>query len=83
MDKNKFKTLVLTLLTTIAEVGDRGTPSGHMYAAVMSQYTLSEYEAALNVLIDAKWAIKEPSHLIVPTPKGVEMGKKVSALLKV
>ena len=91
MTKDNFKVLLLTTLAAISDMGDEGIPSGHLYAAMMSRcgqspddvggMSLNTYNIIIETLAGSKW-ITHKNHYITITPRGKEMGDKVSAAIK-
>lgn len=81
MTKDNFKVLLLTTLAAISDMGDEGIPSGHLYAAMMSRCDLNTYNIIIETLAGSKW-ITHKNHYITITPRGKEMGDKVSAAIK-
>jgi hypothetical protein len=47
----------------IKELGS--VPSGHLYARLMHNFTLEEYETIINLIINTGFVRKESSHLLV------------------
>ena len=59
--------LASALLQTVE---NRPQPSGHMYAAVMSEYHLQDYQLALQILTSQKLVTVSGSHLVEITDTG-------------
>lgn len=47
------RAVAAVLTDTVREMGPEGCPSGHLYAAVMSKLTLSQYEQIIGALVGA------------------------------
>ena len=59
--------LASALLQTVE---NRPQPSGHMYAAVMSEYHLDDYQLALRILTAQQLVTVSDSHLVEITDTG-------------
>jgi hypothetical protein len=81
MSKENFKVLLLVTLSAIADMGEEGLPSGHLYATMMSRCDLNTYNIIIETLAGSKW-ITHTNNYITITPRGKEMGDKVSAAIK-
>lgn len=57
------KRLVVAVAEAIRELGE--VPSGHLYAVLMGQLSLDQYNAVIAVLVRAGLVEKQPSHLLV------------------
>ena len=55
--------IVQALGAAIMEAGDRGIPSGHLYAVVMGAVNIEEYTAAIGLLKKAD-LVSEKGHLL-------------------
>ena len=53
----------LAILDAIRAAGDRGIPSGHVYAAVMGSMSLDTYNLIIGALVGAK-KITNTNHLL-------------------
>jgi hypothetical protein len=60
--------LIQSIADAIQEAGDRGIPSGHLYAMLMHKVSLQTYEYAIGILKDAG-AVTEQFHLLRWTGK--------------
>lgn len=76
MTSTSYDNKTLTLGATIAEAifestepGDFGVSSGLLYAAVLSHYSLDEYNEALRLLEEAGWATIV-NHAVTLTKRG-------------
>jgi hypothetical protein len=56
------------LYEAIEMAGDRGVPSGHLYAVLMDRMNLATYEALLSLLIEGG-LISQSNHLLKATPR--------------
>ncbi len=63
MNADQMKMACKALAVAIHDCGPNGTPSGHLYAAVMSQLSLSEYQECIDCL---KYIglVKESGHVL-------------------
>lgn len=68
------------ILGTLADAGERGAPSGHIYAAIMQHVSLSDYQIAVGALQQGGCLTSE-FHLLKATGKGMKIGREVNRLL--
>lgn len=74
-----LKTLGNVIASTVAETDEgMGVPSGILYAGLMGECTLNEYNAAITILKKIG-LIKERYNCLHPTEKLKEIMKKLSA----
>ena len=82
MDTKKVMYLVISC---VAEAGELGIPSGHLYAALMSEVSHDEYNTVIQILLKAKM-ITQDNYLLRPTTEGArlggEMGRALDAMKK-
>jgi hypothetical protein len=72
---NKQKKLIILVLSALHDAGKRGMPSGHLYAALMSETDLDEYNNVIGALEKVGF-ITNTHHLLCATDKGMEAGKQ-------
>lgn len=63
MNKEQLVKMAKVIAAAIMEAGE--IPSGHLYAALMSQMSLDEYNSLISVLVRAGLVEKQASHLLV------------------
>lgn len=51
-EEKKFIAQSLAILEAVVESGDRGLPSGHLYASIMSLMSFEEYNRVICFLLD-------------------------------
>lgn len=61
-ERAAVKMAIDALVDTIREIGS--IPAGHLYAAVMNYFTLSQFEAIIGVLVEQKRVRRDRSHLL-------------------
>jgi hypothetical protein len=63
---NTMDTATIRIVSALGQaIRDLGSvPSGHLYASVMGSLNLSEYQAAIGILIQAK-LVEDRHHLLV------------------
>ena len=71
--EKKLVTLVSVLITTIAEVG-APAPEGILYAGVMNDFSLDEFQKSIEILVRAD-CVTRSNNLVTIT----ERGKKFAA----
>lgn len=69
MNKEQMKKMAYAIAAAIREVGE--IPSGHLYASLMSQINLDEYNSLIAVLQRAGLVELKPSHLLMWKGPGV------------
>lgn len=74
---SEFKRIASAIAETVAQAGDRGVPTGHLYAALMGRLTLDQFNRMIAVLQDPDLDLikVDGSHLARPTPKLLEIVK--------
>ena len=63
MTPEQLRILVRTIYAAIAESGDNGIPSGHLYAAVMNMMDLDQYNRIIDAMLDHQ-LITRTNHLL-------------------
>ena len=51
------------LMEAISTAGERGIPSGHLYAILMGKMTLSQYQSLIGILVKSG-KVKDSGHLL-------------------
>ena len=81
MTKHQFQVSLLVILAAVAESGDDGIPSGHVYAAVMNKIDINEYQDIVSLLVTSNLVTSE-YHLLRVTERGMVLGMDVSKALR-
>jgi len=81
MDRKQANVYLATILTTIADMGQEGAVSGHLYAGLMGRMNLDEYNMLIG-LCKGGSLLTESSHVLKLTDKGREMVKRIQETLK-
>jgi len=78
MNINKIAYLILT---TVSDAGNRGVPSGHIYAAIMQHVNIDDYQRALGALVKVE-LLKQNNFLLTATEKGHRVAAEMIAAMK-
>lgn len=76
MTKHQINVALAALLTTLADTGE--APEGTLYAAMMSKYSLDQFNSLVGMLKQAG-LVTSAYHLCSITPKGRELAAKIMA----
>lgn len=74
MTKHQVNVALSALITTLADTGE--APEGTLYAAMMSRYSLDQFNSLLGILKQAG-LVTSAYHLASITPKGRELAAKL------
>lgn len=78
-NRAELNAYLCVILETVAETGDRGAPSGPMYAALMGRMDLETYNLIVGIAMKGELVTKDGMHVLTITPKGKETVAKIAA----
>lgn len=76
---DKTNIALCSIISTLADTGP--APQGVMYAAMMSQYTLAEFQNYMSILRSAGLIATDSAFLCTITPRGRELAETIDAAL--
>ncbi len=69
LSRDQINAYLAVIIETVSDMGDRGCPSGHLYAAMMGHVTIDEYQGLMTVA-KTVGLVTESSHVLRITDKG-------------
>ncbi len=75
MDRKQANIYLATILTTVGDIPE-GAPSGHLYAALMGQMSLDDYNMLIGICKGGS-LMTEEGHVLKLTDKGKVLVKHV------
>lgn len=79
MDRKQANIYLATILTTVGDIPE-GAPSGHLYAALMGQMSLDDYQMIIGVCKGGN-LMTESGHVLQLTDKGKDLVKQIKATI--
>ena len=79
MERKQANQILAAIVTTIAECKE--APEGVLYAALMNQCDLSDFQSLLHILIDTGYADSD-SYLVTLTDNGYKLADKINASIQ-
>ena len=80
MTDNKLMAIA-ALISLVLAAGGGEVPSGHIYAGLMAQMTLDEYQMALDLGRHVGYWKVAGSHMVTLEPEGAEFAAEVAKLI--
>ena len=80
MDRKQANIYLATILTTVGDMGEQGAPSGPLYAALMGQMSLDDYQMIIGVCKGGN-LMTESGHVLQLTDKGKDLVKQIKATI--
>ncbi len=79
MTRKEANIHLAAILTTLAEI-PAGAPSGHLYAAMLTEVSLSDYQMLIGICKGGS-LITEAHHVITLTDKGRALVKQIKVTI--
>jgi len=80
MTDSDTKRFALVILSTVADSGSAGIPSGHLYAALSDKLNFDQFTTVLRTIVGMRW-VTDTMHVLRVTSVGAEIAKAFDSVL--